>query len=160
MKLKHLLTEAAIVELRDVLSEALLESVTDYLATTTAMLKNGKQVDLEKLAIIITALQVFGKSDFRQSMTRDDIGINPNDFKQLYLVLNSITRDGKNLPKLTDEVLTAIKSVAPSLYKKNLSDLKSYESGSKSQQAEIAKKVTAFMMKANQMFYKIKSSVK
>ena len=156
MKLHQLSTEVALFEIRAQVGTLLSESISDYLATTLAQLKNDKQVDLDKLAEILSGLKILGKADYRESLTKDDLGINPNSFKELFQLLNSITKDVKDMPKMTAEVFTSLKSIAPSIFKKTRAELEILEKGTKSAKQQQIQQMQAFATKVNQMFYKLK----
>lgn len=156
MKLRQINTEVALFELREQVGTILGESISDYLAVALAQLKNGKTPDLDQLAELIAGLKVLSHSDHRESLTRDDIGINPNNMKELFNVLNGVTKDGKNMPKLTAEMFAALKSIAPSMYRKTREELATLEKGEKAAKEQLIRKIEAFAMKANQLFYKIK----
>lgn len=157
MKLRNLNEEIAIYELRKEISEVLAESISDYLATSLAQLKHEKDVDLDRLAEIVAGLKVLAKPEHRETMTKDDIGINPNSFKELFDLLKSVPKDGKNPPKLVNDVFTALKAVAPSLHKKTREELEVLKSGEKAERDQMINKLTAFFTKANQLFMKLKT---
>jgi len=156
MKLRQLTTEIALFELREQIGNLLAESISDYLALTIALLKNDKPVNLDQLAEFISGLKIIGNSENRESMTKADIGINPNDFKELFNTLNSITKDGKNMPKMTADVFVALKSITPSLFKKARAELDVLETGTKAEKEQAIKKIQIFSTKVNQLFYKLK----
>ena len=156
MKLRQLTSEIALYELREQIGNLLAESISDYLALTVAKLKNDKPIDLDQLAEFISGLKVIGNPEHRESMTKADIGINPNDFKELFNTLNSITKDGKDVPRMTADVFVALKSITPSLFKKTRAELDVFENGTKAQKEQEIKKIQVFSTKVNQLFYKIK----
>lgn len=156
MKLRNISTDIALFELRDQIGNLLAESISDYLSLTLALLKNDKSVDLDQLAEFITGLKVLGNSDHRDSLTKDDLGINPNSFKELFQTLSSITKDGKNMPRTTADVFTALKSITPSLFKKTRAELEILEKGTKGEKEQLIKKIQLFSTKINQLFYKLK----
>lgn len=156
MKLHQLSSEIALFELREQVGILLSESISDYLALTLALLKNGHPVDLDQLAQFMSGLKVIGDPEHRNSMTKDDIGINPNNVKELFNILNTITKDGKNVPRTTADVFVALKSITPSLFKKVRSELEVLEKGTKSEKEQQIRKIQAFATKVNQLFYKIK----
>lgn len=156
MKLRQLKAEVALFELREQIGILLAESISDYLSRTIAMLKNDKQVDLDQLAEFISGLTAIGDDENRISMTKADIGINPNDFKELFNTLNSVTKDGKNMPRMTIDVFNALKSITPSQFKKTREELSILENGTKGEKEQVIRKVQAFATKVNQFFYKIK----
>lgn len=156
MKLRQINTEVAIFELREQVGVVLGESISDYFAMALAQIKNGKTPDLDQLAELIAGLKVLSHADHRESMTRDDIGINPNNMKELFNVLNGVTKDGKNMPKLTADMFAALKSIAPSMYRKTREELEVLEKGEKAAKEQLTRKVEAFATKVNQLFYKLK----
>jgi hypothetical protein len=159
MKLRQLTSEIALFELREQIGNLLAESISDYLSLIVAMLKNDKPVNLDQLAEFISGLKVIGNSEHRESITKADIGINPNDFKELFNTLSSITKNGKDLPKLTAEVFTALKSITPSMFKKTREELAILEKGTKAEKEQQIRKIQSFATKVNQLFYKLKHGV-
>jgi hypothetical protein len=156
MKLRQLSSEIALYELREQIGNLLAESISDYFALTAAKLRNDKEVDLDQLAGFISGLKVIGDPDHRASMTKADIGINPNNVKELFNTLNSITKDGKGMPSLTADVFIALKTITPSLFKKTRAELEVLESGTKAQKSQAINDIQAFASKVNQLFYKLK----
>ena len=156
MKLHQLSSEIALFELREQVGLLLSESISDYLALTLALLKNGHPVDLDQLAQFMSGLKVIGDPEHRSSMTKDDIGFNPNNFKELFNILNTITKNGKDVPRTTADVFVALKSITPSLFKKVRAELEVFEKGTKSEKEQQIRKIQAFSTKVNQLFYKIK----
>ena len=155
MKLSHLKTEAALVEARTLIGELLAESISDYLALTIAQLKNDKAINLDQFAEVIGGLRILGKEEHRETITKDDIGINPNSYKELFNLLNAIPRDGK-LNHDISSVFTALKSIAPSIFKKTRLELETFEKGSRSEKQQLIQKLSAFMTKVNRFFYLVK----
>lgn len=156
MKLRNLSPQIALYELREKIGSLLAESISDYFALTTVKLKNEKEVDIDQLAEIISGLKVIGNPDYRESMTKADIGINPNNVKELFNTLDSITKDGTGMPRQTVDVFVALKAITPSLYKKTRAELEVLEKGTKAQKTEEINKIQAFATKVNQLFYKLK----
>ena len=156
MKLRQLSPEIALYELREQIGNLLAESISDYFALTAAKLRNDKEVDLDQLAEFISGLKILGDPDHRASMTKADIGINPNNYKELFNTLNSISKDGKGLLTQTSDVFVALKAIVPSLYKKTRAELDVLESGTKAQKTQAINTIQAFASKVNQFFYKLK----
>lgn len=156
MKLGLLNKDVAIYEIRERVGTHLSESISDYLGMTIAQLKNDKQIDLDKLAEIVAGLKVIGNKDHRESITKDDIGINPNNVKELYNLLNSVSKDISKSDKMVDEVFTALKSIAPSMYKKTRQEFEVFEKGTKAEKEQLIQKISSFATKVNQLFYKIR----
>ena len=109
MKLRDLTNSTMLFELRRAVADVLSESIVEYLSMITAMLKNGKpeelfakdnpKVDIEQLAAMITGLKVLSNPDYRKAITDEDIGFNPSSAKDFFHLLDSIPKDGKNVPK-------------------------------------------------------------
>ena len=156
MKLGLLNQEVAIYEIRERIGTLLSESISDYLSMTIAQLKNDKPVDLDKLAEIVAGLKVIGNRDHRESLTKDDIGINPNNVKELYSLLNAVSKDVSKSEKMVGEVFSSLKHIAPSMYKKTREEFKTFESGTKAEKEQLIQKISAFSTKVNQLFYKLR----
>lgn len=166
MKLLDISTEAVIVEVRRVINQLLAESISDYLSLAVARLKSKTpselfmpgpyQFDLDQFAEVIAGLKVLSKADYRETLTHEDLGIDPNDFRELFKFLQSVTRDGKEMPKLTRSVFASLKHVAPSLFKKTRDELEVLKSGRGEKRTEEIRNLSAFVTKANEMFNRVK----
>lgn len=156
MKLRDLSPEVAIWDARLQIGRLLSESISDYLAHTIAALKNEQKVDLDQLAEFISGLKMLGDDERRSALSKEDLGINPNNFKELFNVLSSVSKTGKDLPKMTDEVFDALRSMSPSGVKNAREELSVLENGTRAQKQEAIKKLQDFTSKFNQFFYKIK----
>lgn len=153
MKLGHVSSEIAIFEIR---SQLLNESICEYLGTTIAQLRNDKSIDLEKFAEVITALKVLSNIDHRESLTRDEIGFNPNDARELFSFLNAVNRDITKSEKFVNEIFSEFKNIAPSLFKRTLSELDVLKNGTKIEKQQLIQSLSSFIMKVNQLFNKVK----
>lgn len=166
MKLRDLVIETQIFELRVQIGEVLVESISDYLQTTLAQLRNGKErfVDSEgkpteeatRLASILSGMKVLSIPNYRNAMTREDIGINPNSAKELSDLLAKIPRDGK-LDKLTANVFSAIEKIAPSVYKKKLEEIISIHDADKASREKVINDIEAMSTNINKAYQKIKT---
>ena len=156
MKLRQLNSEIALYELRTELGNLLSESISDYLSNVIALLKNDSKVDLDQLAEFISGLKLLGSDEYRGSMTTADIGMNPNNFKELFQTLNSIPKNKADLPRATANVFLSLKTLAPSGFKKAREELKPFEDGSKSEKAQLIIELQKFATNVNKFFYKIK----
>ena len=169
MKLGMLNLNVMLFELRAQIGELLAESISDYLSLVVARLKSktkeelflpgAYKLDLDQLAEVIAGLKILSNAEHRETMTKDDIGINPNSYKDLYTLLKSVPRDGKNLPRLTGDVFTALKGIAPSIFKKTRQELEILETGSTGERKNLIDKISKFSTEINQMFYKVKHGV-
>lgn len=156
------------MEMRDRLTP-LAESVSEYLSSTMAILKNKKAsdlfttdgkpplVDLELLGSIIASLKILGNKEYRQAMTKDDIGINPASMHEIFGLLDSVPRNGKNVPKDTLDTFKAINSIAPSLFKNEIQKLSALTSEGPDKEA-VLRELGSFISKEHQLFNRLKST--
>lgn len=102
-----------------------VDSVDDFLSLTLAKLKNKKPednfkegdanaIDLDHLAKIVVGLKILANPDHRAGITKRDIGINPNDAKDLFNLLDKVDKTGKD-PEAVTVVFTALGKLAPDL---------------------------------------------
>jgi len=166
MKLRDLVVESMIFDLRVQVGAVLGESVADYLSTAVAVLRAKKpeeifgdspKIDLEQMAKIITGLKVLSNKEYRDSITKDDVGLNVQSAKEVFDMLNNVPKDGKNVPKTTDDIFTALKGLVPSLYKKELEKLEQLKDGDESDRKKEIDDLAALTTKVGQMFQSIKS---
>jgi hypothetical protein len=167
MKLRDLNESTMLFEIRHSIANILSESINEYLSQIVALLKNSKQeelfdkenpkIDLEQLASMITGLKVLSNPDYRKAMTDEDIGFNPSSAKDFFHMLDSIPKDGKNIPKLTDRAFVALKSLAPSLYQKEYDAAQELKDGDEEQVKAGIKRLDTLSNKVSQMFNLLKS---
>lgn len=165
MKLKDFILEAAIVEARNLI---LLETVNDYLSLVAAQIKNKKPADLFKdgdpkaldldhLALIVTGLKIVSNPDYRGAVTKKDIGINPNDAKELFNVLNQVDKMGKDDQAVTN-VFKALCKLAPQGLKKERAELDVFKTGSDAERNHELQELQKLVTKVSQMFSKLRAS--
>lgn len=167
MKLTDLSTELLIFEVRQRTAEMLGESISDYLSMTIAKIKAKKPeelydgeeplVDLDRLTSVVSAMRVLGNADFRKAISKEDIGINPNNVKEFAKFLDSIPRDGKKLPQLTAAVITALKGIAPNVFKKQREQLDRLKSQDETERKDALQDLSKFATQVNQIFSKVRS---
>lgn len=167
MKLRDLTNSTMLFELRRAVADVLSESIVEYLSMITAMLKNGKpeelfakdnpKVDIEQLAAMITGLKVLSNPDYRKAITDEDIGFNPSSAKDFFHLLDSIPKDGKNVPKLTAKAFDALKALAPSLYQKEVDAAEELKDGDDDQRKAGIKRLDTLSTKVGQMFQLLKT---
>ena len=163
MLLKEFVLESAITSSRN----ELFENVSEYLTLTLAKL-NKRQldisnkesldyVDLSHLAIIVTGLKILANPDYRTGLTKREIGINPNDSKDLIAILNRVDKQGKD-PRDVLNVFLALCKLAPSGLKQQRQELEAFATGTDDERKKAAQELQKFIIKASQMFNKIKFS--
>jgi len=167
MKIRDLNDETMLFELRRSVDEVLSESIIEYLSMINAQLKSKKReelfsgdkplINLDQLASIVAGVKVLGNKTYRQAMTKDDIGINPNSSHQLLDLLDSIPKDGKGVPKLTDQVFYALKHVAPGVFKTEAEKLKLLSTKDDGARNRAISDFSAFVTKVSQLFNKVKT---
>jgi len=168
MKLKEFLVESAIIEARAYIRDNLFENVNDYLSLMLTKLSNKKPednfksgspdaVDLDHLAMIITGLKVVANPDFRAGLTKQDIGINPNDAKELFNVLNQVDKMGKDQSGIIN-VFKALCKLTPAGLKHERAKLDIFKTGDDAERKNQAQELQKLVVKVSQMFNKIKTS--
>ena len=84
-----------------------------------------EKIDFEQLADIITAVKLLTNSDYRQAMTKGDVGIDPNNSEELLKMLDTIPSDpARALPGETKQVIKGIALMSKSTRAKELEALK------------------------------------
>lgn len=161
MLIKDLVVESMIFELRIQVKEVLTEAINDYLSMQISKLKRGDDLsdeELSNLAAIIATMKVLSVPQYRQAITKNDIGMDPNSAKDLFDFLKNIPRDGK-FSTLTTKVFTSLKAIAPSIFKQELEDISAMRGATKQDRDQIINKVSSIATKIDQTFNKIKVSV-
>jgi hypothetical protein len=127
---------------------ALLEDAGGTLMAAVRLAKSdlekAEKLDLEQLADIVTALKLLTNSDYRVAMTKQDVGIDPNNAAQLLKMLDTIPSDpAKQLPTATRDFVRSVALMSKSLRAKELDALKALISSDSSKrtaaQAELGK---------------------
>ncbi len=166
MKLRAFLTDTILEDIRGQLTP-LNESISDYLAVVLAKLKADKidlfdgetpEVNPELLAGVIAGLKVLSTRSYRAAMTKDDIGINPNSAKEFYELVKTVTKDGKSIPKATLDVFKNLKSLAPSVYEKEMKKIKGFKDSEPSARKTFIQELDLFATKENQFFNRLKTA--
>lgn len=160
MKLRDLIIESMLFEVRLQFQEILGESITDYLGQIMVRLKKGDDLtddELEQVAALLAGMKVLSIPQYRQAMTKNDIGINPNSVTDLYNLLNKIPRDGK-FDALTKQVFHALQTIAPSIFKKELTDIKELSGATREERDQVIAKLNSMFTKINQAFSKAKTA--
>lgn len=156
MKFSTFLIEAVYAELHQIL----VESVNDYFAGVVAQIKANKieNVDTDQLATLITGLKVLSNPSLRSALTADDVGINPNDLKQLLKLFNDVPRDGKNQPEAVKKAFDALKAAAPKMFKDELAALEPVKDKTDAKHADAVQKLSLFATKVSQTYQKVKTA--
>jgi|ERR1035437_478613 hypothetical protein len=167
MLLKEFVVQSAIFEARNYIRDNLIENVNDYLSLTLAKLNNKKPedtakgkpdyIDLGHLAVIVTGLKILANPDYRTGLTKQDVGINPNDAKELFAVLNKVDKDGKD-PEDVLNVFIALCKLAPAAAKKQRAELEIFQTGDDAERKHAAQELQRLIIKVGQMFNKLRAS--
>ena len=168
MKLKEFIIESALIETRTYIALELFENVNDYLALVLGKLKNKKTaelfktgdpnaIDLDHLAMIIAGLKIIANPDYRAGLTKADIGMEPNDAKQLFNLLNQVDKQGKD-PMEVANVFKAICKLAPNAVKKQRATLDLLKTGDDAERQHEVQELSKFQIKVGQVFGKIKTA--
>ena len=168
MKLQEFLIEAALVQTRNYVISNLFENVNEYLSLTMAKFKNKtaeqtskvgspEYIDLDHLAIIITGLKILSNTDYRAGIDKRDIGINPNDAKDLFGLFDKIDKNG-NDPTEVVNVFKALIKIAPAGYDAQRKELDVFKSGDDSQRNKAIQELQKLLLKVTQIFNKVRTS--
>lgn len=165
MKIRDLVAESAAYEVRKLVEQKLLESVSKHLSSIAAALKARKDdnadmmgVDPEQLANIITGLKVIGKKEYRDVITKDDIGINPTNAKELFSLLDKVPDKAQaKLDKSSADIFRALSSLAQSLSKKDQEDIEMLGSDDEAKRRSAVNKLSSFASKVDQMYNQVKN---
>lgn len=108
---------------------ALLEDAGGALMAAARLAKTDiektEKLDLEQLADVITAIKLLTNADYRDAMTKQEVGIDPNNAQQLLKMLDTIPSDpAKPLPNAAKEFVKAVALMSKSTRAKELEALK------------------------------------
>lgn len=160
MKIQDLVIESLLFEIRLEVRRVLAESISDYFSQFLSKVKHGddpSDKELEQISALVAGMKVLSIPQYRQAITKDDIGVNPNSAKELFDLLNGIPRDGK-LNTLTVKVFDSLKTIAPSIFKKELEEITAMRGATKQERDAIIAKLNVFATKVGQSFNKAKTA--
>jgi len=167
MKLKEFLLESTIQSATTHIRDNLFESIVDYLSLVIAQINNKKPdelfkpgpnaLDLDHLATILTGLKIVADPDYRAGITKRDVGMNPNDAKELFNVLNQVDKQGKD-PEAIKNVFVALCKLAPQALKLQRSELDILSAGDEAERKHEAQSLQQVLTKATQLFNKVRVS--
>lgn len=130
MLLRHLIINRYLEEVqRHPKLMSLLEDAGAMLWTAAKTAKTDREktekFDFDELADVVTAIKLLTNADYRQAMTKQDIGIDPNNADQLLKMLDSIPSDPtRALPKQTRDFVRSVALMSKSQRAKELEALK------------------------------------
>lgn len=137
----------------------LLEDASTMLKAAIKQAEGDKfqRIDLEQLADIITTLKLLTNADYRAAMTRDDVGIDPNNANELFDMLDRIPNDpSRDLTKTTRDFVRSVALMSKSMRSKELDELKKIAKGD----AVARKDLAAFSTKITQALDRLRDRVK
>lgn len=165
MKLRELNTETTLFELRCEIKNKLSEAINKHLQTAAAQLSNRgatdkslKGIDIDQLASIIAGMKVLSKNEYRDAMTKDDIGINLRNSKEFFSMLDQIPdAPASELTGLSKEVINSLTHVAPSIKRAELVQLNKLISNDPAERKGAEAYLKAIALKIDGMYAKIKT---
>lgn len=168
MKLREFIIESAIVSVKAHIRDNLFENVADYLGLVIAQVNNKKPedlfkandpkaLDLDHLAMILTGLKIIADPDFRAGITKRDVGINPNDAKELFNLLNQVDKQGKDSEAVKNVFKALCKLALPAL-KKQREELNILKMGDDAERKHMATDLQKLLTKTSQLFNKVRGS--
>ena len=104
----------------------------------------------------MVGLKILANSDHRAAFTRDDIGIQPNNPKELFKLFNDIAKDG-NDPSYVKKAFKTIGTLAPTALKKQRSEFEKLKVGSDAERRAGIQELEQFSNKVTQAFGKLRS---
>ena len=169
MKLREITTAGSLIEMREFIAENLYESIDQYLAITLGKLKNKKAdelfkdgdanaIDLDHLAAIVVGVKVLGDKNYRSAFSKDDLGIQVNDPKDLVKLFNDVSRDGKSDPSYVKKVFSTISKLAPTALATQQKEFELLKTGTDPERQHIISNLERFLHKFTQAFGKLKQS--
>jgi hypothetical protein len=166
MKIRELVAESALFELRRAVTTKLSEAINKHLLSASAALSNRKDtdkdlkgVDVDQLASIITTMKVLSNAEYRDSMTKDDIGINPRNAKELFSFLDQIPDNkSQELSGVPKEVVSAVTHLAPSIKSKEVERLKDLGSDDVDTRRAAEAYLKAFATKVDLSYNKVRAA--
>lgn len=146
--------------------ESLTESVNAHLQAAATVLGRRsatdadlKGIDVTELASIVASLKALAKAEYRDSMTKDDIGINPRSAKDLFTFFDKIPSSEKGkLTGLPKEVVGALTKLVPSVNRNELEALNKLGSHDLDERRGAEKYLKAVAQKIEVSYDKIKSA--
>lgn len=165
--LQELLTINAQIAVRDRFNATLLEAVNKNLLAAVAAFKAAKPekgdelrgVDTDVLAKLITGIKVITKPEYRSALTKDDVGINPNNVRDLLAMLDEVPNAPKDkLSGTTAKFFTAVCSLSKSLLEKSKTLVKNCSSTDPEERTEALKELTQFASKVDQLVTRMRAT--
>lgn len=163
MQFKTYLSKKTTAELFEAFEqdEILMEGVVDFIGKYVAQIKNKEDlsdVDISQLAVMMTALQILGDKDLRDSITKDDVGIDANDTKQVYNLLQNVKATGTQESGVK-KIINGIVNLAKSKLKSNVEVLTKMKDGDDTEKRNAINAVTKMYGNLQASIQKMKSSV-
>jgi hypothetical protein len=128
-------------EIQPLYEEAKLlnESITDYLKTALETIKKKTPselfnedeggFDLEELARVIVGMRVLSNKSYREAISYEDVGINPNSAREVHDILKSVGKHGDKMTEKTHKFFKSVTSLTPKMLKKELTKLEALKDG-------------------------------
>ena len=168
MKLQEFVVESALSEIRKQITSDLFEDVNQYLSLTLAKLKNKKPeelfktgdphaIDLDHLAQVVIALKVLGNSDHRSALSKNDVGFQASDNKELFKFLTDVSKDGKD-PTYVKKAFAVIAKLTPTAIKKQIEEFQKLRDGEDAERQQVIKNLEQFMHKVSQYYGKLRGT--
>ena len=168
MRFYNFMIESTLESTEQYIKYQLIENINDFLSQTIAKLNNKKPdeifksdnpfaINLDHLAIIMTGLRIISNPDYRTAITKDDVGMNPNDAKDLINVLNQIDKNGKDSIAVLN-IFKALCKMAPNVLKKQREELNVLQAGDDATRKQEIQKLQRFATLTSQIFNKVQSA--
>ena len=163
MLLKHLIVNRFVESFQhNPIGLMLVEDASQMLHMLIPAVKDDSsklsKLNLDELADIITALKLLTNSDFRQSMTKTDVGINPNNGPELLKMLDAIPRDiTATRPKTVKDFVRSVALLSKSQKTKELESLKALLDKNPSVRQKALQELTKFASTVEALINRLKT---
>ncbi len=141
--------------------EVLMEGIVDFIGKYVAQIKNKDDLstlDISQLAVMMTALQILGDKDLRDSITKDDVGIDAADTKQVYNLLQNVKAEGSQESGVK-KVINGIVQLAKTKLKANVDTLALLKSDDETEKKNVINMISKMYSNLQQSMNKMKSSI-
>lgn len=157
-----------IEEARKQISFPLFEAINGHLAKTVAALaarenddNSAAGVDFKRLGNILTTLKIITDKDLHSGITKDDIGFDPNDVKDIFGALDRVPDSvSAKLPVDLDKFFVTTAALSNSVKREELKTLAKLLDKDETVRATAVKELKQLSIKIDQLYNKLKTLAK
>jgi hypothetical protein len=166
MPFKEFLTEARLDAAVTAFNFPLFEAINSYMAKAVAALDARPEgdhgaagVDIIGLTNMLTTFKVISNRELRSSITKDDVGFDPNDVNDLFNVLNKVPDSPKaKLPSDVDKFFKDVAGLASKIKKGELTNVKGLVSSDEAERKKSIAYLKQYSTKVDQLYNKLKTA--